>query len=118
MPHYHITIYGNDRAAMADLVLVRVHGVTVLRRTFAEHDDGYRVSAIADQDTIDGLAGVGYRVDRHEDVDEHAAASLAQVGTDNRFHVEASAVVTTSTSRRSRPCSRSRPARITPTSLS
>lgn len=86
MPHYHVTIYGSDRPAMADLV--RAHQVTVVGQTLAEHDEGYRVSAIADQDTINRLDEAGYRVERHEDVDEHAAASMAQVGTDNRFRAE------------------------------
>jgi hypothetical protein len=73
MPYYHVTIQGADRAAMADLV--RTHDVTVVRQTLAEHDEGYTVSAIADQATIDRLGAAGYRVERHEDVDDTAVAS-------------------------------------------
>lgn len=84
MPHYHVTIYGADRAAMADLV--RTHEVTVVRQTLAQHDEGYTVSAIADQATINRLDTAGYRIERHEDVDEVARTSVKQVGQDNRFH--------------------------------
>jgi carboxypeptidase T len=87
MPYYHVTIQGADRAAMADLV--RTHDVTVVRQTLAEHDEGYTVSAIADQATIDRLGAAGYRVERHEDIDDTAVASFAEVGQDNRFRDQA-----------------------------
>ena len=83
MPNYHVTIYGADREAMADLV--RVHHVHVYRQTLADHDTGHRVSALADEATITRLQSAGYRVDQHEDVDEAAKDSLDQVGRGNRF---------------------------------
>ena len=83
MPNYHVTIHGADREAMADLV--RVHHVHVYRQTVADHDSGYRVSARADEQTIKRLTDAGYRVERHEDLDEAAKDSLRQVGQGNRF---------------------------------
>ena len=44
-----------------------------------------RVDAIADEPTIARLVDAGYRVDRHEDVDEAAQDSLKQVGKGNRY---------------------------------
>lgn len=84
MANYHVTIYGPDEQAMADLV--RMHQITVVRQTLAAHDGGYTVTAIADQATINRLETAGYRVERHEDVDEAARESLSQVGQGNRFH--------------------------------
>lgn len=84
MPNYHVTIYGPDDNAMADLV--RKHRVTVVRQTLATHDEGYTVTAIADQATINRLETAGYRVERHEDVDEAAKESLSEVGQGNRFY--------------------------------
>lgn len=83
MPNYHVTIHGADREAMADLV--RVHHVRVYGQTIAEEDTGYRVSGLADEDTIEQLQGAGYRVEQHEDVDEAAQDSLRHVGQGNRF---------------------------------
>lgn len=83
MPNYHVTIHGADREAMADLV--RVHHLHVYRQTAADQDSGFRVSALADERTIERLRSAGYRVDQHEDVDEAARDSLRQVGRGNRF---------------------------------
>jgi hypothetical protein len=82
MPTFHITVHGADREAMADLV--RVHGVRVLPQTLQEGAEP-RVDALADEPTIQRLAGAGYRVERHEDVDEAAREDLQQVGQGNRF---------------------------------
>lgn len=57
MPNYHITIHGADREAMADLV--RVHRVRVYGQTLTEEDTGYRVSALADEETMQAVAGRG-----------------------------------------------------------
>ena len=46
---------------------------------------------MADETMIGRLTDAGYRVDRHEDVDEAAQDSLRQVGTGNRFAAEAAA---------------------------
>ena len=83
MANYHVTVHGPDRGAMADLV--RVHGVRVYPQTLKEQDQDNRVDALADEDTIGRLTGAGYRVDRHEDVDEDAKDSLQHVGRGNRF---------------------------------
>jgi hypothetical protein len=83
MANYHITVHGTDRGAMADLV--RVHGVRVYPQTLNEQAQDNRVDAVANEDTIGRLTGAGYRVDRHEDVDEAAKDSLQHVGRGNRF---------------------------------
>jgi Peptidase M61 N-terminal domain len=75
MPHCHVTIYGADGETMADLV--RVHHVHVYRQMEAGHDGGYQVSARADDEMIRRLTDAGYRVQRHEDLDE-ADASLTR----------------------------------------
>ncbi|HEV7453436.1 MAG TPA: hypothetical protein VGO16_19075 [Pseudonocardiaceae bacterium] len=83
MPNYHVSIHGADREAMADLV--RAHHVRVYDQTLTDEDTGYRVSALADDETIKRLQGAGYRVEQHEDVDEAAQDSLRHVGQGNRF---------------------------------
>jgi hypothetical protein len=83
MPNYHVTIHGADREAMADLV--RAHHVRVYGQTLVAEDTGYRVSGLGNDETITRLQGAGYRVERHEDVDEAAKDSLRHVGRGNRF---------------------------------
>lgn len=83
MPNYHITVHGADREAMADLV--RAYRVRVYGQTLTEEDTGYRVSALADEETITRLRAEGYRIEQHEDVDEAARDSLRDVGQGNRF---------------------------------
>jgi 3-dehydroquinate synthase class II len=75
---------------MADLV--RVHGVRVYGQTLKEGSDGCRVDAVGDESEIDKLTDAGYRVERHEDLDEAARDSLGQVGSGNRFAAEAAAL--------------------------
>ncbi|MGR7026191.1 hypothetical protein [Geodermatophilus sp. URMC 62] len=91
MPVFHITAHGAGREAMADLV--RVHGVRVLPQTLQEDGAGAQVDALADEATIERLTGAGYRVDRHEDVDQAAREDLEQVGQGNRFAAELAAVM-------------------------
>jgi hypothetical protein len=91
MPTFHITVHGADREAMADLV--RVHGVRVLPQTLQEGDAEPRVDALADEPTIQRLAGAGYRVESHEDVDEAAREDLQQVGQGNRFAADLAAAM-------------------------
>jgi hypothetical protein len=91
MPTFHITVRGDDREAMADLV--RVHGVRVLPQTLDEQGSEPRVDALADQSTIDRLTDAGYRVERHEDVDEAAREDLRDVGQGNRFAAELAATM-------------------------
>ena len=83
MATFHITVHGADRAAMADIV--RVHGVRVYGQTLAERGPGFQVDGVGDDAAIDRLRAAGYRVDRHDDVDESAQESLRHVGTGNRF---------------------------------
>ena len=89
MAKFHITVHGANRAAMADIV--RVHGVRVYGQTLKERADGYVVEGVGDDSAIERLSEAGYRVERHEDLDEAAKASLGQVGRGNRFAAEAAA---------------------------
>src|SRR3954447_23715853 len=86
MPTFHITVRGADREAMADLV--RTHRVRVLPQTLDEEGPEPRVDALADELTIRRLTDAGYRVERHEDVDQAAREDLQQVGQGNRFAAE------------------------------
>ena len=91
MAKFHITVHGADRAAMADIV--RVHGVRVYGQTLKESGTGFQVEGAGDDAAIGGLTEAGYRVDRHEDLDEAARESLGEVGTGNRFAAEAAAAL-------------------------
>jgi hypothetical protein len=91
MSTFHITVHGADREAMADLV--RVHGVRVLPQTLDEGGPEPRVDAMADEPTIERLTDAGYRVERHEDVDEAAREDLGQVGQGNRFAADLAAAM-------------------------
>ena len=93
MPTFHITVRGADRAAMADLV--RVHDVRVLPQTLDQEASEPRVDALADESTIERLTNAGYRVERHEDVDEAAPEDLEQVGQGNRFAADLAAATQT-----------------------
>ena len=91
MPRFHITVHGADREAMADLV--RVHGVRVLPQTLDEGGTEPRVDALVDEPAIQRLQDAGYRVERHEDVDEAARDDLRQVGEGNRFAADLAAAM-------------------------
>lgn len=91
MAQFHITVHGADREAMADIV--RVHGVRVYGQTLKERGGGFQVDGVGDDAVIAALTGAGYRVDRHEDLDEAARDSLRDVGTGNRFAAEAAAAL-------------------------
>lgn len=93
MPIFHITVRGADREAMADLV--RVHDVRVFPQTLDQGAQELRVDALADESTIERLTDAGYRVERHEDVDEAAREDLAQVGQGNRFAADLAAAMQT-----------------------
>ena len=93
MPTFHITVRGADREAMADLV--RVHDLRVLPQTLDQGAPELRVDALADESTIQRLTDAGYRVERHEDVDEAAREDLDQVGQGNRFAAELAAATQT-----------------------
>jgi carboxypeptidase T len=82
VPNYHIRVRGS-RDALADLV--RVHRVHVLRPTFTDAGDEVTVDAIADAKTVKELEKGGYVVERLEDVDKAAKATLRDVGKGNRF---------------------------------
>jgi hypothetical protein len=93
MPTFHITVRGADRGAMADLV--RVHDVRILPQTLDQGAAEPRVDALADESTIQRLTDAGYRVERHEDVDEAAREDLDQVGQGNRFAADLAAATQT-----------------------
>jgi len=88
---FHITVHGADRAAMADIV--RTHGVRVYGQTLKQSGSGFQVDGVGDDAVIDRLTEAGYRVDRHEDIDEAARESLRDVGTGNRFAAEVAAAL-------------------------
>ena len=75
MTNYHITVYGADRTAMADIV--RLHGVRVYGQTLKAEAAGLQVDGVGDDAAISRLTEAGYRVERHEDLDEAAQESLA-----------------------------------------
>ena len=83
MPNYHVTVHGTGREALADLV--RVHGLRVYAQTLDEQPTDPRVDAIADDATIGRLVAAGFRVDRHEDIDQAAQESIGEVGQGNRY---------------------------------
>ncbi len=84
MARYHVTIYGQDYQAMADLV--RKYQIHVLRQTAKQLAGGdYSVDAIVDGSLIPRLRQRGYRVDQFEDVDIAGRASLLEVGQGNRY---------------------------------
>jgi hypothetical protein len=59
--------------------LGRAHHVYVYRQTLADEDTGYRVSALADEQTITRLQGAGYRIEQHEDVHQAVQDILRRV---------------------------------------
>src|SRR5206468_8825805 len=91
VPTFHISVHGADREAMADLV--RVHRVRVLPQTLDESGAESRVDALADESTIQRLTDAGYRLERHEDVDEAAREDLQQIGQGNRFAADLAATM-------------------------
>jgi hypothetical protein len=89
MTTFHITVRGADREAMADLV--RTHRLRVFPQTLDERGPEHRVEAMADEPAIRELEEAGYRVDRHEDVEEAGQDDLRHVGEGNRFAAELAA---------------------------
>jgi hypothetical protein len=87
MPRYRVTISGQGKEAMADLV--RLHQVVVLHRTSRHQGrQRYTVEALADDDVIQKLADAGYDVERHEDVDERGRERQQEVGQGNRYKTD------------------------------
>jgi hypothetical protein len=84
MPRYHITISGASDEAMLDLV--RKHKIWVLDHGIRRIEgNGYQVEAIAEPAEIQLLETAGYRIQRHEDVDEVGKARQEDVGRGNRY---------------------------------
>ncbi len=84
MPRYRVTISSPSNEAMADLVRkykiqVSDHGIRHVEGT------GYLVDAIVQPEEIQLLEAAGYKVQRHEDVDEVGKARQAEVGQGNRY---------------------------------
>ena len=77
MPNYHVTVRGADREAIADLG--RAYHAYVYLQTLARDDTGYRVSALAEEETIARLQGAGYWVELHENVHQAAQDILRHV---------------------------------------
>jgi carboxypeptidase T len=84
MTRYRITISGPSSEAMADLV--RKHKIHVFGSTVRHtKDTGHVVDAIAQPHEIEMLEAAGYKVQRHEDVDEVGKARQKEVGMGNRY---------------------------------
>ena len=84
MPRYRVTIAGRGYEAMADLV--REHGVSVIQTTARQQGrQQYTVDAIVDEAEIPRLTQLGYRVERHEDVDEVGRQRQREVGQGDRY---------------------------------
>jgi carboxypeptidase T len=84
MPRYHITISGASDEAMLDLV--RKYKIWVLDHGIRRVEGaGYLVEAIAEPAEIHLLETAGYRIQRHEDVDEVGKARQEEVGRGNRY---------------------------------
>jgi hypothetical protein len=83
MPRFRITISGQSDQAMIDLV--RVHKLPISEHSIRREGAGFAVDAVAEPPQIQMLEAAGYRVERHEDVDEAAKKSLKQVGQGNRY---------------------------------
>lgn len=84
MPRYRITISSRDRQAMLDLV--RVYKVPVEGHSTRSTPSGdYSVDAILEPPEIHQLEQAGYRVERHEDVDEVGKKRQKEVGRGDRY---------------------------------
>lgn len=85
MPRYHVTIFGKDYDAMADLV--REHQIDVFRETTRElkEEGGYSVDASVDSEQIRTLETKGYKIERHENLDEVGKARQDEVSKFDRF---------------------------------
>jgi len=84
MARFRITITSEDREAMLDLV--RKHKVQVSDHGSRSTPTGYEVHAIAEAADIERLKKAGYRVQRHEDVDELGKQRQAEVGQGDRYN--------------------------------
>lgn len=84
MPRYRITISAQSKEAMADLI--RKHGINVFDHARRSRKDGpYAVDALADDTQIRMLEAQGYKVERHEDVDEAGKLRQQEIGRGNRY---------------------------------
>lgn len=84
MPRYHVTISGQGRAAMADLV--RQHQVRVLHKTVrSKGRQGYTVDALVDEQAIPRLIEAGYEVERNYDPEEVGRQRQKEVGRGDRY---------------------------------
>jgi len=84
MARYRITIFGRDRGAMLDLV--RKYHIEVSDHGIRGSDSrGFTVDAIVEEAEIAILAGRGYHVTKHEDVDQVGRERQQEVGKGNRY---------------------------------
>ena len=84
MPRYRITITSKDREAMLDLVRKYKLQVFDHGNRYSE-SAGYTVDGIAEPADIQKLEDAGYRVQRHEDVDELGKSRQKEVGQGDRY---------------------------------
>jgi hypothetical protein len=84
MPRYHVTISSRDREAMLDLV--RKHRIPVEDHGTRRTQSGeYSVDAILEPSDIQKIEQAGYRIERHEDVDQTGRARQKEVGRGDRY---------------------------------
>jgi hypothetical protein len=84
MPRYRVAIYGQSYKSMLDLV--NKHRINVLDHGSRKLNDRlYRAYAFLDDPEINRIETAGYRIVRHEDVDQTAKLRQAEVGTGDRY---------------------------------
>jgi hypothetical protein len=83
MPRYRVTISHRDREAMLDLV--RTLRVQIDEHSARSTESGHSVDAIVEPQEIQRLEQAGYRVQRHEDVDETGKERQREVGRGDRY---------------------------------
>jgi len=83
MARFRITVTGKDREAMLDLV--RKYKIQVSDHGSGSTPTGYTVHAIAEAADMEKLEKAGYRIHRHEDVDELGKQRQTEVGQGDRY---------------------------------
>jgi hypothetical protein len=84
MSRYRITISAQSKEAVADLI--RKHRINVFDHGRQSLKGGpYLVDALADDAQISMLEAQGYKVERHEDVDEAGKLRQQEIGRGNRY---------------------------------
>lgn len=85
MPKLLITITGQDRRAMMDLL--HKHRIEIVRQTaqVLSDEQGFSVDAIVDDRQYDQLVDLGYQVEIKENIEEIGIRRQSLVGRGDRF---------------------------------